>query len=316
MLHQRARELGLDRVMDQEAGRRNAHLAGIAELGRAGGLDGQRHVGILGDDDRGMAAQFHRHAFHVRACQRRELLAHGRRAGEGHLADDRARDQVAGDLGRVAEDQADHARRQAGVDEALQQRRRRGWGFFGRLAQERATGGQGRGELAHDLVDREVPGRERGDRTDGLFQHQLLRCRIARRDDAAIDAHAFGREPVDDLGAGQRFAFGLGQRLALFLGQQARDVAGALAQQRRGAAHDDGALGGRHGAPGFEALLGGGQRAVQVGDAGVGHVADRLAGGRVDHGDGLAAGGVDPFVGDEQAGIGVAGGCHGVWVLW
>jgi hypothetical protein len=45
----------------------------------------------------------------------------------------------------------------------------------------------------------------------------------------------------------------------------ARDVAGALAHQAGGLAHDLAALGGRHVAPGLEALLRGLQRAVQVG---------------------------------------------------
>jgi hypothetical protein len=63
-------------------------------------------------------------------------------------------------------------------------------------------------------------------------------------------------------------------------------------------------------APGFEALLGGGQGAVQVGDAGMGDRADRLSGGRVHHRNGLAAGGLDPFVGDQKTGIGIAGSRH------
>ena len=81
----------------------------LRNLARAGGLDGQRDVGVLGDDHRRVAAQFHRHALHVLAGQRGQLLAHRRRAGEGDLADDRVRDQVVGDVGRVAVHQAQHA---------------------------------------------------------------------------------------------------------------------------------------------------------------------------------------------------------------
>jgi hypothetical protein len=41
MRHHRASEFILDAVVHQEAGRRNAHLAGIAELGRASGFHRQ-----------------------------------------------------------------------------------------------------------------------------------------------------------------------------------------------------------------------------------------------------------------------------------
>ena len=77
-----------------------------------------------------MTAQFHRRALHVRAGQRGQLLADRRRAGERDLADHRMRNQVARDLSRVAEHQADRARRHAGIDESLQQRSRRGRAFL------------------------------------------------------------------------------------------------------------------------------------------------------------------------------------------
>jgi hypothetical protein len=139
----------------------------------------------------------------------------------------------------------------------------------------------------------------------------LLRRQVARRHDAAVDALAFVGEPLDDAGTGQHLDPCFGQRLALLLHQQAGDAVGALAQQAGGLAHQGGAFGGRHLAPGLEAALGGGQGAVQVGDGGMGHLADRLAGGGVQHVQRLAAGGVDPLVVDQQAGVGVACLAHG-----
>ena len=85
---------------------------------------------------------------------------------------------------------------------------------------------------------------------------------------------------------------------------------GALAHQRGGLAHGRGALVGRHLAPGFEAALRGGQRAVQIGNAGVRDLADGLAGGRIDHVKSLAAGGVAPLAVDQKSGIGIARGGH------
>ena len=83
------------------------------------------HVGVVEDDHRRVAAELHRHPLHVLAGERGELLADDGRAGERDLADHRMRDQVRRDLGRVAVDEADRARRHAGVDEGADQLGRR-----------------------------------------------------------------------------------------------------------------------------------------------------------------------------------------------
>jgi hypothetical protein len=140
-----------------------------------------------------------------------------------------------------------------------------------------------RRQLAHHLVDREVPRRERRHRAHRVFQHHLARGQVeARGHDAAVHAQAFVGKPFNDVGGGHGLALGLDQRLALLLRQQGANGAGAFAHQRGGAAHDLVALDGGQVAPGLEAFLRGGQRRVQVGDAGMGHAADFLAGGRVE----------------------------------
>ena len=96
--------------------------------------------------------------------------------------------RYARDLGRVAVDQADHARRHAGVDEGADQLGRRRRRLLRRLDDDRAAGGERRRELAHDLVDREVPGRERRDRPDRLLDDELVDALGARRDHAAVGA--------------------------------------------------------------------------------------------------------------------------------
>ncbi len=291
--------------MHQEACGRDADLAGIAELGGTGGLDGQGDVGVFADDDRGVAAQLHGHALHVLASQAGQHLADRRGAGEGDLANDRVRDQVAGDLGRIAVDQADHAGRQAGVGEGADQLGRGGRGFLGRLDQHGAAAGQRGRQLAHDLVDREVPGREGRDRADGVFHDQLAHGQVARGHDAAVDAHAFVGEPFDDVGGGHGLTLGLGQRLAVFLRQHGANRGRAFAHQRGRTAHDLGALERGHIAPDFKAFLRSDQRAVQVLDAGVGDAADFLARGGIEDSQAAAVGSVLPFAGNEELGAGI-----------
>ena len=57
-------------------------------------------VGIVEHDHRRVAAELHRHALHVQAGERGELLADDGRAGERDLADHRMRDQVRRDFRR------------------------------------------------------------------------------------------------------------------------------------------------------------------------------------------------------------------------
>ena len=235
-------EFGHDAAVHQKARGRDADLPGVAELGRARRLDGQRHVGVFRHDHRRVPAQLHRHALHVLAGQRGQLLAHGGGAGESHLAHHRVRNQVVGDFGRVAKDQAHHARGHASVHKALQQRRGRSGRFLRRLAQEGATRAQRCANLAHDLVDGEVPRCERGHHAHRLFQHHLHGAHVAARHDAPVHAAAFVGKPFDDFSARVHLHPRFGQRFALLLRQQAGDVVGALAQQGGGTAHQRSAL--------------------------------------------------------------------------
>ncbi len=206
---------------------------------------------------------------------------------------------------RIAIDQTDHARGHAGVDKAFQQRGGGGRRFFRRLAQEGTAGGQGSADLAHDLVDREIPGRERRHRAHGLLDDLLQHIAAARRHDAAIQAQRLVGKPVDDAHTGQHLALGFGQGLALFLRQHGGNGVGAFLQQQRSAAHGGLALVGAGVLPDLKAFLRGGQCTVQIGNTGMGHMADHRSRGRVVHSDLLAAGGIDPLAVDQELGIGV-----------
>ena len=264
-------------------------------------------IGVVEHHDRRVAAELHGGAFHALGGKPGEMLAHGNRAGEGDLLDDLGRDQVLGHIGRHAEHEIKHARRQAGVGEAFHQLDAAARRFFRGLDDERAAGGQGAGDLAHRRQRREIPRREGGDHADRLLQHQLAHAFLAAGDDAAIGAAAFLGVPVDDVGAGEHFGAQLDIDLALFLRLHLGDVVVALAHQIGGLAHDLGAVIGRGRLPHREALRGGGERGVEVGGRGMRQMRQGLAGRRIDHVFALAAFAVEPFAIDVKRELGIHG---------
>ncbi len=260
---------------------------------------GRRHVGVVENDRRRMAAQFHGGALHVQAGQRRQLLADHGRAGEGDFSDHRMRDQIFRDLRRHAVDEIDHAIRHAGIGKGADQLRGRRRGFLRRLDDDRASRRQRGGELAHHLVDREIPRREGRDRTDRLLDGHLIDARPARRNQPAVGALGFLGEPFDDVGGGHRFHPGFGQRLALLHRQQRRDFVVALAHDGGGLAHDLAAVERRYRAPDLETGGSCRQRLVEVGFFRMRDRADRLFRRGIEHLDGLAAVRRAPFAVDE-----------------
>ena len=119
--HQRCKFV-LDAVVHQKARGRNANLARIAKLGAASRLDGQRHIRIITNNNRRMAAKLHGRALHMQAGHRGQLFANRRRAGESHLADDGVRNQIAGYFMRVAKHQANRTGGHTCIHKSLQQR--------------------------------------------------------------------------------------------------------------------------------------------------------------------------------------------------
>ena len=289
--------------MHQHAGGGDADLAGIAVFVGRQQLAGHVHIGVAEDDGRGMAAEFHRDPLHVQPGHGGELLADGGGAGERDFFDGRVRDQVGADLSRDTVDEVDDAGWDAGIGEAAHQFGAAGRGFFRAFQDDRAAGGEGGGDFAHGLVDREVPRGEGGDDADRFFDDQLIHALGAGRDDTAIGAAGFLGEPVDHIGAGHGFTHRLEARLALFDGHQGGDAGGAFAQQVGGLAHDFAALVAVHLAPHREAFFGGFQGAVEIGALGMGNLAGRLAGGGVDHHQHLAGFRRDPVAVDEQVDV-------------
>ncbi|MNS88198.1 hypothetical protein D3C72_1221640 [compost metagenome] len=275
-------ELVIRLFLDVEARRRYAHLAGVAQLEARQHLGRRLDIGIVEYQHRRVAAQLHGHALHMRAGQRRQLLAHRHRAGERDLAHDRRFDQVGRYFAGHAPDDIQHPRRQAGIMEQPGQRHHRAGRVLRALQDQRAARAHRGNDLADRLVEREVPRRECGADPDRLAHHDLPHIGLARRNHAAVDAAAFLGVPVGVLGADHHFAHGFGQRLALVQRDIAADLLGALAGQLAHAAQDLAALQRRGLLPRLERALRSGERAVQVGAGRVRQLAQHFLGGRID----------------------------------
>jgi hypothetical protein len=130
--------------MHDESSRRHADLPRHAELGRTCQVADPDRIDVVADDHGRVAAEFHDRGLHFLRGKLREVLAHGNRAGEGDHADDRRGDQVRRDLGRVAEHQVQHPRRQAGIGETLDIGAGRARCFFCCLDDDRTAGGNPR----------------------------------------------------------------------------------------------------------------------------------------------------------------------------
>jgi hypothetical protein len=171
-----------------------------------------------------------------------------------------------------------------GQDEGVQGR------HFRRLEHHGAAGGQRRGHLGHDLVERVVPGGDGADDPDRLLHHQavadlLLESEVAQHLGVVADLGG-GQADLDhgrqldrhpDLGGDELGQLRLPGRQALL---DTLEVLGPL-------------LGGG-GRPGRKGGLGGGDGPVDVGGDAIGDPADDLLGGGAVDVDGAGAAGGNP----------------------
>ncbi|GJE71783.1 hypothetical protein CHKEEEPN_3332 [Methylorubrum podarium] len=296
-------EAVVDAVLHEEAGRGDADLTGIAVLVGGEHPHGGVDVGVVEHDRRGVAAELHRRPLHVLARERRELLADRGRAGEGDLADHRMRDEIAGDFGRIAVDEGERIVRHARVEEGAHQFRAGGRGVLRALEDDGTAGAERRRELSHRLVDRKIPRREGRHGADGLAGDDLQHALGAGGNDPAIGAPPLFREPLDDVGGDPRLDARLGERLALLDGHGAGDRLRALAHQRRGPAQHLGPVEGGDLAPGGKAAFGRCKRLVEIGPRRHRDAPDRLTGGGVEDGQGLAAASRAPPAGNVERNV-------------
>ena len=177
----------------------DARLAGDPEvLDGDGALDGGHEVGVVEDDERCVAAQLEAEPLDLRGGAGHDRAAGRCGAGEGDLPDERVIEQLFLERpGRAGGDHVEGAGREPGIvgdagdGERRQRRGRR------RLQDDAAPGSQGRRDLAGDHRGREVPGRDRGDRPDGLAQHPRALAGVRRRHPLAGDAPGLLGKPPE-----------------------------------------------------------------------------------------------------------------------
>ena len=193
-----------------------------------------------------------------------QVATHDRRTGEGHEFGDRARDEVAGDVGGNPEDEVEDSGGKAGVGKCVGDVECAGRGLLGRLENDRTTARKRAGNFAGRLAHRKVPRRERSDRPDRLVVDDVANTGCTR-DDASVRANRFTGVPLEELGASDDLESGLLVGLAVLEGDRVGDLVLAQAQQACRLANQIGSVTRCGGPPDLEPLLGGLQCIVEVG---------------------------------------------------
>ena len=219
-----------DLVLHVEHAQRRAALPGAVEargdhvvhhlFRQRGGVDDHRVLAAgLGDQHR------------ARAAARRELCGDVARhlggAGEHHAGDARIRQQARADRLAGAAQQLQHLARHARGMEEFGQAQRHQRGLLGRLGDHGVAGHQGRGQLAGENRDREVP---RADAEDRAARRERVPVRAEQR----LRLHGVVAAEVDGFAhLGER----VGERLARFLHAEGRQFVPAHppSGRRRGA---------------------------------------------------------------------------------
>ncbi len=297
-LHRRD-ETVVDGVLHIEAGRRDADLAGVAQL-RCGQLgDGAIEVGVIEHDNRRMPAQFQGGGLHGLGRQAHQVLAHHGRAREAELADDRTGEQVTRYLVGNAEHQLGHALGQTSIEQSLKNGHGRCGGFLGRLQDDRAPRRDGRAKLASRIAQGEIPRREGGHGPDGNLGHERA-LSGGPHEDAAVNPLGFPGVELKQTGDDMHLDARLGDGLAFFARGVDGDLFSPLVQQPRGAAQHRGAFGPGGIAPPPKSSVGGGQGAIKIGGLDEGNLPQGVAGGRIAHREGAPVASGDPFAVDMQ----------------
>ena len=200
------------------------------------------------------------------------------------------------DFRAEAVDQVEHALRHAGFMQDFREDHRRGRREFRRLEDHGAAGGERGRDLAGDLVERPVPGRDHADDADRLAHDNGGADRLL---EMIVLEHFQRRSDVAQAGTGLQ-PFGHRQRRAHFVGNGGADfLHAALVDlddlfQQRNALFTAGLR------KGDESALGGGNRLVEIGLRAERNVVQCVFGCRVDDGGGLLDGEIDPGAVDVE----------------
>ena len=285
----------------------HAALPVVEEDGVGGPRDRVRG-GVVEDDVGRLAAELQGDLLEVPGRRVHDQLPDLGRPGEGDLVNHRVGGE--GGPGRlaVAGDDVDHAVRDARLGDQAREADRGQRRLLGRLHHHGVARGQRRPELPRGHQQREVPGDDLADDADRLAQRVGVEVRarhVGHRDvdRVALDLGRPAGHVVEQVRRQRDVrAEGDGVGLAVVQALELRQLLGVLEDQVADAPDDPAALRRRDAAPGalVEGLPGGPDGAVDVLGIALGHVRQRLAGGRVGRLERLARGGVDPLPVDEQ----------------
>ena len=173
--------------------------------------------------------------------------------------------------------------------------------LLGQLHDDGVAAGQGRAPFPGQHQQREVPGNDLAHDADRLPQ------RVAQ--EVAADGHGAAFDLVGPAGVvaqgvddALQVAAGVGDGLAAVERFQGGQLLGLLLDQVGQLEQQSAAVGGVHLLPGarFQRLARGLDRRIDVGLVGLGDLAKRLAGGRVDGREGLVRVAVHEFAADEE----------------
>ncbi len=277
----------------------DAGLPAIAELRRDRAFHRKIEIGVVENDEGGIAAEFEREPLDAVCSAAHQQRTDAGRAGEGDLAYRLVRHELVTDRRRHARDDIDDAGRNAGaLGEHAEGERREGRELRG-LDDHRAAGGERRGDLPGDHRVGEIPRRDDGADADRFLQHDDAAVRRRGGNGVAADAAGFFREPFDKGGAVADLATRLLERLALFHRHEHRQIFEVFDHQRVPALEHGGAFGVGFLLPRSEGGIGRFDGRAGFGRSHVGHGAENGLVRRIDDVDDLARSSGDPLTADQ-----------------
>ena len=176
----------VDAALDEQPRPGDAGLAGRREDARERADDRLVQVGVLEDDVRRLAAQFHRHRDQQLAGVGGDLSSHAGAAGEAETIDATAGQQC---LPRavVAGDDVDDAWRKARFLDELRELESRHGRMLRRLDDDAVARGQGRGQLVREQSHRRIPCRDQHGDADRLAACEVEHVAHVERNGVAED---------------------------------------------------------------------------------------------------------------------------------
>ena len=215
-------EPGQHAALDVDAIRRDTRLAGMAPLQRHQLRHRPIQIRIRKHEERTIAAELEGALLGPRdRTVARHQPTDRRRARERDLGGARVRAQRLAQprrRGQVGGQDVEGARGEARAGGEIRERQHAEGGFRAGLDDHAAAGGEGGAGFAQHHGDGEVPGYEGHRDADGLFDGEESSAWGRGREDGALDAVGFAREPPGEAEGVVELAEGFVERFAGFVG--------------------------------------------------------------------------------------------------